>query len=408
MLVIDRSGSMTQSDGAGSTVIADVKSYAQGFTQQFSEGTDEVGLVVYDGSAVVGYPTGTWTSAISMASTGGPNTTFNDGSANNMVNQIGAITANSGTGMAEAISIAYIELQKAHMRDLQAFGVDNRLNSIVLFTDGVPSAISLYLNNTANSNVDNAIKTSGSCVNETTSPPKMQGWLAIPGPPYSGSGAVGLFLLASTDPDTTHTATWWMSNGSTSVAKDVAAPNPATPFSGCTGLSGPGTTPWSTQWTNIHGSGTDLSQIPSKDMYGNLTTIGTNNGYKNSHMVGTSAPVTSIYDGTLLDRTQKTDDYHWGLAMWDAADWAAKNARLDANRLNRVGDTTTMPIAIYAIGYTGTLGCDDGLLKRIANDKSSTDYDPAQATGIYVQASNKAALAAAFNTIASAILRLSQ
>ncbi len=89
-------------------------------------------------------------------------------------------------------------------------------------------------------------------------------------------------------------------------------------------------------------------------------------------------------------------------------DWAAKNARTDANRGNRTGDTTTMPIAIYAVGYTRNGGCDDGLLRRVANDKSSSDYDPSQATGIYVQASNKAALAAAFNTIASAILRLSQ
>ena len=59
-----------------------------------------------------------------------------------MVHQIAAITANSGTGMAEALSLAYIELQKAHMRDLadpSNNGVDTRLNSIVLLTDGVPS-----------------------------------------------------------------------------------------------------------------------------------------------------------------------------------------------------------------------------------------------------------------------------
>ena len=65
-----------------------------------------------------------------------------------------------------------------------------------------------------------------------------------------------------------------------------------------------------------------------------------------------------------------------------------------------------MNIVIYAIGYTGNGGCDDGLLKRVANDKSAAGYDSTQRTGIYVSASNKQGLADAFNMIASAILRL--
>src|ERR1017187_10115079 len=80
MFVIDRSGSMNSSDGAGSTVIADAVSYAQQFVQKFTESADELGLVVFDGSAVVAYPTHNpgWDSTTTASSTGGPNATFND------------------------------------------------------------------------------------------------------------------------------------------------------------------------------------------------------------------------------------------------------------------------------------------------------------------------------------------
>ena len=219
--VIDRSGSMNTDDGSGThtTVITDVINETTILVKRFIEGTDELGLVVFDGSAVVGYPTytgGAWTPAISLSSTGGPNKTFYDGTTNDMVHQVGAITATSGTGMAEALSIAYIELQKAHMRDLadpSNNGVDTRQNSIVLLTDGVPSGITLYANNPANSNANNIVSGSasgGSCTNKTITAPytgkMMQNWFAIPGPPYSTNSGnpYGMYLLASTDPNAPH------------------------------------------------------------------------------------------------------------------------------------------------------------------------------------------------------------
>ena len=288
VLVIDRSGSMDTSDGAGSTVMADAKSFASGFVQKFTPGTDEVGLVVFDGSAVVGYPVGSWDPSISLSSTGGPNKTFNNGTANDMPHQISAITANSGTGMAEALSIAYIELQKAHMRDLQADGVDTRLNSIVLLTDGVPSAVSLYLNDPANSNANNMISSTSGCTYKTisgtpTTANMMKSWLAIPGPAFSGSHPYGLYKLASLD--TTQTSTWWMSHGGSDATSPVT-----TPYSGCTSI------------LNNSGSTTYnyFSKIPAKDMYGNALNT---TGYTNSHIVGGS--VSSIYNGTAFSSTQE-------------------------------------------------------------------------------------------------------
>jgi hypothetical protein len=412
MLVIDRSGSMNTSNGQGGTIIEDTKAYAAAFTQKFTNGSDHLGLVVFDGSAVVGYPTvRPWDPTITSASTGGPNSSFLDGSSTDMVHQIQAIRADSGTGIADALSVAYIELQKAHMKALAANGgVDDRLNSIVLMTDGVPSAVSLYMNNPNNPAENRVVDSSSGCThwNITTAQQDaarmMLSWFAIPynqnnNPPYSTSSGnhYGMFLMASLDPNTTtHTANWWMSNGSSSQAKDTTTPNPSSPYAGCTDIYR------STEVENDD-LADFLTQIPATDRYGN-SLIGT--GYSNSHIVKSGGGTLSVYNGSALDRTKVNRDYHWSLAMWNAADSAAARIRSDVNLPNRAGDTQNMQVAIYVIGYMGNGGIDEGLLKRIANDKASTSYDQTKSTGIYVPASNTAALSAAFDTIASVILRL--
>jgi hypothetical protein len=99
---------------------------------------------------------------------------------------------------------------------------------------------------------------------------------------------------------------------------------------------------------------------------------------------------------------------NWALAAWNEADNTANNIRNDSNLVNRTGDTENLLPTIYTIGYEGDGGVDQGLLLRIANDKGSSSYNSSQATGMYVPAANSNALADAFNTIASAILRLSK
>lgn len=397
MLVIDRSGSMNTTDHAGSTVIQDLVNYAKGFTQKFTEGSDELGLVVFDGSAVVGYPTARpWSAAISSTA-GGPDTSFANGTSTDMVHQIGAITANSGTGMAEGLWLAYVELQKAHLRDLAANGSDTRQNSILLFTDGVPSGVTLYLNNPANSNAYNVVSFS-SCTNKTITTQDaahmMLGWMAIPGPPYSTTSGNpwGMFLLASTDPNSAHTAQWWMGHG----GSDDATPNPTTPYSGCSALMNGSP---NSNFASI------VSKIPSLDAYGNSMT-GT--GYRSSHIVDSGGSVSSIYNGTDLDQTKVNRDYHWGLAIWNSVDNTANAIRNDANLANRAGDSQNMAVQIFTIGYLGNGGTDDGLLKRVANDPASTSFDATQPRGRYIPASDSVALANAFAQVASSVLRLSQ
>ena len=120
-----------------------------------------------------------------------------------------------------------------------------------------------------------------------------------------------------------------------------------------------------------------LSAIPSQDRYGNSMT---GSGYSNSHIVDSDGNVSSIYNGTALDRTKVTRDYHWGLAIWNSVDAAASRIRTDSNLANRAGDIQNMGIEIFAIGYLGNGGIDDGLLRRVANDPTSSSFNSTQPT----------------------------
>lgn len=434
IFVLDRSGSMNTSDGSGSTVIADALANAATFVGKFREGIDELGLVVFDGSGVVGYPTyaaNTWTPAIcsfgscnttctpttpaNSTTNCGPNTIFQDGTANDMPHQLAAVAANGGTGMAEALSVAYIELQKAHMRDLANplnNGTDTRTSTIVLLTDGVPTAATLYLNDprtiagvTNANNIINGSASGNNCTNKTLVPPPataatmMLSYFAVPGPPFaqtSGSSSPwGMFLIATAD--TAHSSNWWMSTPGTTSSPYGDLTTPATaPYASCTsGL------------LNKQGSSgiyNYFTKIPPVDRWGN-SFAGT--AYTNSHITGGSA--TMIYSGTGLTMTNYKTDSQWLLAMWNSVDNAAASIRLDSNKPNRVGDTDpVMKIGFEVLGYTGNGGVDDGLLKRVANDPGAVGFVPSQPNGRYYEAADPVQLAAAMNAIAADILRLSR
>jgi len=124
-LVLDRSGSMAGNIGA-------LRSAATGFVQKFTPGVDQMGLVVFGGSAFVGWPT-----SKTLSSTG-PTTTFADQASgqDNMLTMISAINSGSFTGTAEALYLAWQEIKKADI----ILGDPSRPNYIVLFTDGMPNA----------------------------------------------------------------------------------------------------------------------------------------------------------------------------------------------------------------------------------------------------------------------------
>jgi len=249
-----------------------------------------------------------------------------DGTANDMPHQLSAITANSGTGMAEALSIAYIEIQKAHMRDLNSDGVDTRLNSIVLLTDGVPSAITLYANDPSSGNANNIVTGSTRAAVATTRrlPPRAPRRHDEKLVRHTGTAlqheqrkSVRHVSARQHRPAAAHTSNWWMQNG----GSDAANPNPQTPYTGCTSMM------------NNSGNTTYnyFSKIPAQDAYGNQTNTG---NYVNSHITG-GGSVTTIYNGTALDVTKPNRDYHWG---WQCGmRWTVRPTESDRMLIWRTG-----------------------------------------------------------------------
>ncbi len=368
VIVLDRSGSM-----AGQ--IANLKTAATQFAGLFT-GSDELGLVVLGSSSIVAYPT-TRPYNSSPTSAGGPDSNYAvEQTGGDMLDMISAITAGGDTSTAEALSLAYIELQKGHNRDLALYGMDDRLNAIVFFTDGMPTDIAVNLNTTSTL-AGSSIKSGSACTYKTTTTAadEMIGWIGDWGFGVSNGYSSGLYLLASQG---TSTALWWMQNASA----DVNVISPTTPVAGCAYLHGIGQNGHTT--TDL----TDLAHFPLYDLYNNSTT---DSFYTQSW----------IYQQSNLayDPTQVTSQYHLGIASWNAADNAGTTIRTQ---------TAMGPIVIYTIGYTGDGGVDTALLERLANSQNSSSYNATQPTGVYVVANSSAEVLAAFYTVASSILRLSQ
>jgi hypothetical protein len=395
VLVLDRSASMS---GAPFTAMI---SAAKLFTGMFTPGNDELGLVVFGGTAIVGYPVETQPYSTDPHSSGGPDGTFATSSiAGPMFTQIGKVQAGSYTATTEALSLAYIELQKAHFRDLAANGVDKRLNAIVLFTDGVPTALAVSPNDSTN----NAMKPKQPPVDANHTPctyapddgvagHKMRGYIAaIPPQPaaYTWGAPSGMYLLAPYD--SANSVNAWLGTSNVGTKTPGDQPNPLTAVAGCTGLNR----------TTSNVTLTDMIKMPPTDFYGNSTS-GT--GYTHSTAQG-------VYNGTAYDPTKiilnsSTGGYHFGLGVWNATDNVGVTIR-NGSAMGAIAAPGMNPVAIYAIGYQGNGGTDAGLLKRLANTLDSSSYSSTQQSGLYVEAANPSELAGAFTLVASELLRLAQ
>jgi Flp pilus assembly protein TadG len=392
MLVLDRSGSMNTTDPiSGLNVFTEMQQGAEGFVGMFTPGVDEVGLVVLGSSALVAYPT-TRPYNNSPTSSGGPDTSFDTSATSGpTITQLQAMAAGGGTGTAEALSLAYIELQKAHHRDFAAnSGIDNTQNSIVLFTDGVPDAIAVSPNSASN----NSISSSSTCTYKVGSGGTlMMGTIVTSGnaPPVGwGSPSYGLFLLTAYD--ATHTLTWWLQNASDNVGSgDLIQASPATAVANCTGLAAQGLT-----YVSQVGINSDLSRIPPYDIYGNSTS---GSGYTLSTLDLQNGTSTHPYASYTYNPNNVNDGNSGAIAAWNAMDNVGNTIR---------SQTAMNPVTIYAIGYSGDGGTDATLLKRLANTQDSTSYNASQATGVYIQVNSASQLGAAFNDIASQLLRLAK
>jgi Flp pilus assembly protein TadG len=373
VLVLDRSSSM-------SPTIAALQTGATAFVNGFQATRDRLGLVVFGGSAIVAYPPGDWNNA----SPTGPDTSFMTATPN-MVTLIGDIAVGTNTGTAEALILAYKELQAANQ--------PGALNVIVLFTDGQPNGITANFNgaNPAGQG-STSIKSTSTCSykNNTSPNPSMVGWLAqwggyVAGPVTNGNGIFSLAQWSGTS------VTSWLG----SENEPVLSSGSGQPGNGCY---------YASTTSNVY---KDLT-IPSVDYYGN-STIGSNTApytytdYQSSEIWSDTGECNngSRIGGNPLTLTGNAagDACQVGLASWNAADMAGKQIH---------ADTTLKPV-IYCMGYEGNGGDDPVFMERLANINVSanTVYDSTKPSGKYIQVQQASDITGAFQSLAEEILRLS-
>ena len=377
VLVLDRSGSMSGD-------ISYLRAGATDLVNHYWPPNDQLGLVVFGSAGFVAYPDQPrpYNTTIPCPDLNhcGPDANFSDGTTHDLLHQITNMQAGGATNLPESIELAYVELQKAYQRDVAANGSDNRLNAIVLFTDGMPTAMSAYVN--APTAIPGDVVSAAACTYKTlgANPPRSQ--MMIGGLGTNGTGnpssdkTFGLFQLASQG-DTNSVATW-LANTTDYNTKI----NPATPITNCPNLNN------TRDGTDLN----DLSKIPMYDLYNTSTDkrVGDGtNGYYQSYLYKTY--------GNAFTHTPSSNGYQLALAAWSATDNAGYNIRTQ---------TTMNPIYILTIGYTDQV--DAELLRRLANDPSATSYDATQLKGQYYYAGTNTDIAAAFKSVASALLRLAQ
>jgi Flp pilus assembly protein TadG len=388
-LVLDKSASLNKGTP---TVFSSMQSGAELFVSMLSPGTDQLGVIGFETSAIVAYPvTQPFDETVAASSTGGPDENFGNAttpSSGVAYQNIAAMRPEGGTNMSLALEMAYMEIQKSHLRQLSTQGVDDRLNSIVLFTDGVPTAYSARPNAVGAtgrvfSGASTVISNSSGCTykNATSgnAATQMRGSLVASGEPVNGwiGSTIGLYTLAALD--TSHTLTYWLGHQSYNVA-----PNPTSAVSGCNGMG------------NTGYSVSGMSAIPIKDAYG--TPTGGSNYTLSKIYDGSGTYVGTYYNGT-GPNNDPTSPYQLGLVSWNLVDNIGKTIRTQ----------TSMPaITIHVIAYSGTGGIDRILLKRLANTTDVTGYTASEKTGKYKECPTQPELVAAFYEVASAVLRLAK
>jgi Flp pilus assembly protein TadG len=416
VIVLDRSSSMS------GTPITELKAAVSntdplnlGFVQDFFEGQDDLGLVVFGGSGIVAYPPRDPT--IVGGGGNGPDPNFQTIANPNIPTLVSLLGAGSNTGTAEGLILAYKELQKSPQ--------PLYYNVIVLFTDGQPNGFTAGWNGATPPALYNAdanhpvgdtlstptnlssIKTTSACTYEKytdfTAGHQMVGWVSQGGgyanlPYQPGIGSAELHGVFGNMQNTKYTGTYvspgadvksWVANAGQDSSIDGTNVN-SCPFRLL------GTTPGNAD--------SDVTVFPAGDIYGNgLLTADYQTSY-NYHHNGNAG----------LHSDDIANPYQIGLVSWNAAYLAAKRIR---------GDSYLKP-TIYCIGYSGGDAIDRGFLKRLTNtnqgftDNSwalplgdpygpypSSAYDPTSTSGMYYDA-GPGSMAAAFQKVRSAILSL--
>ena len=355
ILVIDRSYSMQQAN-ACSTMIAS----AQNFVNDFVDGRDTLGLITFQATANVDFA---------------PTTSFKSSNPN-LNSVLGTAVCTGYTSTASALNLAYTKLQNLNQ--------PLALNVIVLFTDGnadsfaatIPSSL---LKTKSDTRYDAFNTTTSETVGATgcSSTDSFSGVILDVDGAQDATGYTGGMYSMATEP-ITWSSPYTSSTGVPFPASEISAPSGSCSFAGSSPYGG---YPYNSLQIRY-----DVAYLPSTDYYGN-----------------------SLTGHWALDYYPSNDPNYANKPRIDTPN-SVMNAALNAadNQANTIRSNTTLNPVIYAIGLGGTQyqQINTDFLERIANDPRSSNYNSSQQTGefIYCTASG---LAAAFQQIASQILRLS-
>ena len=455
VVAIDRSSSMAAYFTGINKTPPSIQDMALDFVKSFSGsgdlgGRDELGLVVFGGSAIVAYPprdvTMDYTNLTLPSQYSPPNINFKAGGTD-MVKLVTDVKANgSNTGTAEALYLAYMMLRADATSNPD---LANRLNVIVLFTDGIPNGVTVFANNPdaapphSSPGVTPQMMVTPGCTNQNNG-----SWIASPlvkktnnnmigwfcqggGSAYGNStGAYGFFVPMMAYPYNGASCSTCTDKGSyTGVGgNDVDAymknPDadkiPLTQQGGCS-TSGSGTA------TIIKNQ---IARFPDYDAYGNYlnlnaapaVTVGSNSLtppfdlYKQGDLYGNQCGghgfiVTSTADACMIALASWQAAAHQAWKIWNQVLWD------NTTRLNKADTAAYLPApVIFTIGFDhSTDGYSEKpdltLLQLIANDAAvlpaySLSKRPDKIHGQAYIAKDAGAVGAAFQQIEAEILRL--
>lgn len=356
MLVLDRSSSLITSGQCQA-----MKDSATAFVNNFVDGRDTIGLITFGTNYVVAFPP-----ARDFKSAG-----------TNIARRISQITCGENTAMSAAYWKAYQELVGRNM--------PNALNTIVLFTDGIPNGI--YADFPVRATADNRHGFSGGpCANNRTCNvpasdcadrgTPLRGVLAQWGDNQPTGPVAGLF-----EPQGTSVT----SHGATRIGRAGCA------FQG-----------------NAERVGKDVAYVPDVDYQGNRA-----KGNSNQYI---QYQAQDFVPGSGNTQIRMDRPLTIGRASSNLMDHAAQRVRARALNANIGVVTFVIGLGLYSLPVQQQP--DDVLLRRVANDPGNAQRgepaspiyarDPYLPDGKYIRAENSAEMANAFQRIASEVLRLSR
>ncbi len=320
---------------------------AQNFVNDFVDGRDQLGLITFQTGANIDYA---------------PSLTFKSGSPS-LSSVLGTLQCAGDTSSAQGLHLAYQEITSV-------INQPGALNVILFFTDGQPNGVA------ANFPVKTQADTRYDWANTST--------LAS----YAPSGCVSSSPITGLIGDGSSEHATLNAYGYTSAILSIAGV-PLTSTANPTLVTAPGCSFSNSNWNYSILGRADVAYIPTTDTYGNSTV---DSNYKPLDYFPAGGP----YAGMIRPDMPRTVRY----ASFNAADSQAMTIR---------SDTTYSPI-IYTIGLQGNepMAMDQDFMERLSNDPRASNYDKTRPSGTFILATNTGQLSAAFQQIASQILRLSQ